>query len=109
VKTKLKLGELRIGNQVYRLTPVPDLLDLNGNPMFGESNFEKQVIQYDSNRGDKMVEETLFHEVLEVIKNNLSGFRFSELQMDVLARHIVQVIDQFGCKLTETEEDTTNA
>ena len=99
-----------IGNQLYDLQGVPDLTDKKGDPIYGEAAYWKSLIRYDSDYAEPLIEETLIHEVLETIKHTMSNMNFSEIQMDVIARHVVQFIRQFDFSMFEDEvEDAVSS
>ena len=104
---KLKLDKLQVGNQVYSLIALNGLIE-DKQELYGMVNTIDQTLKYDYNRSKSLVEETLFHELLEIIKSTMSSCKFTELQMDTIARHIVQVLRQFNVDLaTEVTIDET--
>jgi hypothetical protein len=110
METHLKRKKVKIGNQQYALVGVqdlkdPELADEESENLFGSADFEACAIRFNNTYPASFVDETIVHEILEVLKHSVSECNFSELQIDLIARTMVQVLHQFRFSFTKKTKE----
>lgn len=98
---RLKKDELWVGNQLVKLVGIPNLIEKKG--VWGEAEYWKGLIRYDSDPEIDIVliEETIIHEVLEIVKATISDVKWKEWEMDLVARTIIQLLRQLDFSFFE--------
>jgi hypothetical protein len=94
------LEKIKIGNQEYEIRMVPDL-KLEGDNVYGLAHPYDALIELEPVIDIELAEETYLHEVLETIKHTVCDIDWTEWQMDIIARAIVQINKQHNFRYFE--------
>ncbi len=94
---RLKKTRLQLGNQWFALKGVQRLQREDGTPCYAMIDVVKEVISYDRDLPDALIEEAIWHECVEKLRcTDHVAYDLTEEQIDAIAELNAQVSKQIG-------------